>query len=57
MVSKIESGISSVKEMIRIRHYASNSGIKGIECAGVIKASDQNKIFCEPGERKAPFYA
>ena len=30
---------------IRLRHYTNNKGISGIKNDGVIKASDQNKVF------------
>lgn len=52
IVTRVKSGISSVKEMIRIRHYTSNSGIKGIAESGVIKASDQNKVFADLAKGK-----
>jgi hypothetical protein len=40
----------------RIRHYTSNSGLGGIQGSGVIKASDQKKVFAESA-RGAPFSA
>ncbi|WP_339495313.1 RHS repeat-associated core domain-containing protein, partial [Pseudomonas sp. EA_35y_Pfl1_P108] len=34
-------------DTVRLRHYTSNQGIKGIQNDGIIRAYDQNKIFTE----------
>lgn len=37
---------------VRIRHYTSNSGRKGIEADGVIYSRDQGRIFADKGRGK-----
>jgi RHS repeat-associated protein len=37
---------------MRIRHYTSNKGLNGIRDSGVIRASDQNKVFAEAARGK-----
>ncbi|MDI6103023.1 polymorphic toxin-type HINT domain-containing protein [Actinoplanes sp. NEAU-A12] len=39
------SGTGSGEEMIRMRHYTNSKGAAGIQGSGVMKASDQNKVF------------
>ncbi len=41
------SADASEEGMTRIRHYTNRKGSNGIERDGVIKASDQNKVFAE----------
>lgn len=40
----MESAVQK-KPSIRLRHFTNKSGLKGIETDGIIKASDQNKVF------------
>jgi RHS repeat-associated protein len=42
----------ATKDMIRIRHYTNSKGLKGIEKGGMIRASDQNRVFAESARRK-----
>jgi len=37
---------------VRVRHYTSRKGIKGIEESGYIKASDKNKVYLELASKK-----
>ncbi len=39
-------------ETYRMRHYTNRVGSRGIEKDGVIRASDQNKVFMEPAKGK-----
>jgi hypothetical protein len=42
----------TTEDTVRIRHYTNRSGINGIEDSGVIRASDQNRVFGEPARGK-----
>lgn len=37
---------------VRVRHFTNSKGVKGIETDGVIKASDQNKVFTVKAQGK-----
>nr|WP_308936333.1 HYD1 signature containing ADP-ribosyltransferase family protein [Pseudomonas proteolytica] len=39
-------------DTVRLRHYTSNQGIKGIQNDGIIRAYDQNKVFTEKAKGK-----
>ncbi|EMO5887652.1 TPA: hypothetical protein OUK37_001760 [Proteus mirabilis] len=39
-------------DVVRLRHYTSNQGFKGIQESGVIKASDQNAVFATKAKGK-----
>ncbi|WP_433391982.1 polymorphic toxin-type HINT domain-containing protein [Micromonospora sp. KLBMP9576] len=41
-------GGSAAEQMIRMRHYTNSKGAAAIVDSGVIKASDQNKVFLVP---------
>ena len=40
--------------IVRLRHFTNSKGLKGIQQNGVIKASDQNKVFAVRAKGKAP---
>jgi RHS repeat-associated protein len=42
-----------VEETIRIRHYTNNKGLEGIAESGIIRTSDQDRVFAESARRKA----
>ncbi|MGH8420646.1 MAG: RHS repeat-associated core domain-containing protein, partial [Pseudomonas sp.] len=37
---------------VRVRHYTSRKGLKGIEESGYIKANDNNNVYLEPANKK-----
>lgn len=37
---------------VRVRHYTSRRGLRGIEESGYIKANDNNKVYLEPANKK-----
>ncbi|MEU6220932.1 polymorphic toxin-type HINT domain-containing protein [Streptomyces sp. NPDC047022] len=43
---------ASASNTIRMRHYTNSKGASGISESGVIKASDQNKVFLMPAKGK-----
>lgn len=50
--SEVKTTEETVEETIRIRHYTNSKGLKGIQEEGVIRASDQNRVFAESANRK-----
>lgn len=44
-VSVLVHNCGTSEETVRMRHYTNSKGAKGIQESGVIKASDQNKVF------------
>jgi len=48
-----EEAAKGADEIIRLRHYTTTSGSRGIEKDGIIIAKDQNKVFTESARHKA----
>ncbi len=48
-----EEAARGADEILRLRHYTTTSGSRGIEKDGIIIAKDQNKVFTELARRKA----
>lgn len=58
--TKVEDGGPSIPtpssiqdKTVRVRHYTSRTGSKGIEKDGVIVAQDNNRVYLEPAKNKA----
>jgi RHS repeat-associated protein len=45
-------GDDAAEEMVRMRHYTNARGKAGIKQSGIIRASDQNKVFMVPAKGK-----
>ncbi|MER5751629.1 HYD1 signature containing ADP-ribosyltransferase family protein [Streptomyces sp. NPDC002088] len=45
-------GDDAAEELVRMRHYTNARGKAGIKQSGVIRASDQNKVFMVPAKGK-----
>ncbi|MDB1114092.1 HYD1 signature containing ADP-ribosyltransferase family protein, partial [Pseudomonas extremaustralis] len=43
---------SRQKNTVRVRHYTSRTGSKGIEKEGMILAQDNNRVYLEPAKSK-----
>ncbi|WP_426135260.1 RHS repeat-associated core domain-containing protein, partial [Pseudomonas sp. PWP3-1b2] len=43
---------SKQENIVRVRHYTSRAGSKGIEKEGVILAQDNNRVYLEPAKSK-----
>ncbi|WP_305118808.1 RHS repeat-associated core domain-containing protein, partial [Pseudomonas sp. 25 E 4] len=43
---------SKQETIVRVRHYTSRAGSKGIEKTGVILAQDNNRVYLEPAKSK-----
>ncbi len=48
-----EEAAKGADEILRLRHYTTTSGSRGIEKDGIIIAKDQNKVFTESARHKA----